>query len=175
MSKIRNQSLTIVAIIGAAMTSATNCGLTGDQAATVDYVEKTATETMCTLWRGVNVKNPRKTRGYNPGKVFKANEQKYRKHSEKIMSKIDIIKPVIDKVASDFDLVRLAALCRLMLDDVMRKTKNKRKLFALSVLAEGVEGLHAQLDPKGEQYSALEEAAELMRLIYQKIGFKYQE
>lgn len=86
-------------------------------------------------------------------------------------SKLTEVEKEFNKSGSLYSTIVLTSMATHMMEDLTERIKDPVKLKLLTPVHEVVAGVSAQIDPKGDQFEAYEEADRLLTKFYGIIGF----
>lgn len=85
--------------------------------------------------------------------------------------KLSEIEPEFDAAQSLFQMIVLISMATHIMDDLVQRIRDPKKLKYIVPVHEVVNGMSTQIDPKGDQFEAYEEADKLLNKFYTVIGF----
>jgi len=85
--------------------------------------------------------------------------------------KLEEIEDEFNKANSLYSMIVLTSMATHIMEDLTERIGDPVKLDLLEPISEVVTGMSEQIDPKGDQFEAYEEADRLLNRFYEVIGF----
>lgn len=150
MSKASKQSIALLAIVNGIFITIDHYNLSGEQAPTVDYGMEVCKEVITNF-----------PETGDPKKNFKWMQSKIQE-SDKFLRK---------EGTNLYTAIVLTSLAQHIITDLIDKIDDPVKLKILEPLDDVITGLSEQIDPKGTEFLAYEEADRHLKKIYRLLEF----